>query len=95
MDKYINVNNIKWRKERRECKCHNDVWDEEITIVYKSDIDKMRKADVAPVIHAHWVGSGSDLLCSNCRNKSLGVCDIGYIDKYCRVCGAKMDKKGV
>ena len=47
-------------------------------------------ADVAPVVHAHWV---VDRYCSHCD------CDIhdydiySKIPKYCPECGAKMDEK--
>ena len=60
----------------------------------KFDIENFPNADVAPIVHAHWISKNSHgyewvFVCSNC----------GYIDgypfndrsNYCPNCGAKMD----
>ena len=93
MSKYIDVDKIKWREEYQECRCHNDRWEEKVTRVYKRDIDAMTPADVAPVVHGHWIihygGSVEFRECSICH-KSIR----NSIFSYCPFCGAKMDKKG-
>ena len=57
MSKYIDVDKIPYRNEVIECKCHNDRWEEKVTRAYKRDIDAMTPADVAPVVHGHWISS--------------------------------------
>ena len=66
-------------------------------------IEKLMTADVAPVIHAHWIGTEYDgyadghpvydtYECSNCRNE---IDTDGYepMFDYCPKCGAKMDEE--
>lgn len=56
-------------------------------------------ADVAPVIHAHWVQTSKRVIyCSNCG----AVCGIGtHIEEvtedhhFCYYCGAKLDEEEV
>ena len=59
----------------------------------KKTIDAIPAADVAPVIHAHWVlepnAPGSVFAhyeCSECKNRELRV-----RTHYCPHCGASMD----
>ena len=49
-------------------------------------LDDFPAADVAPVIHAHWVELSDDAYCSHCGG------DMDYNSKYCPECGAKMDE---
>lgn len=57
-----------------------------------TEIINFPTADVAPVVHGHWVKEKPDVIihwcCSACRN-------CYYLDepnaKYCPNCGAKMD----
>ena len=62
----------------------------------KFDIENFPNADVAPIVHAHWISKNPHgyewiFVCSNCD----------YIDgypfndrsNYCPNCGAKMDEK--
>lgn len=58
-------------------------------------ISDMPAADVAPVVHGHWIEKekysfGIMYDCSLCDNRIL---DNGYSWNYCPNCGAKMDKK--
>ena len=53
-------------------------------------------ADVAPVIHAHWINHFDDLYpvestaeCSNCHEEQMTLLD----NNYCPNCGAKMDEE--
>lgn len=50
-------------------------------------------ADVAPVVHAHWIwlgkySDGYNWRCSACRRESTVAIN------YCPFCGAKMDEEG-
>lgn len=54
-------------------------------------LDKLPFADVAPVIHAHWIwlgkySDGYNWRCSACRRESTVAIN------YCPFCGAKMDE---
>lgn len=62
------------------------------------EVDAQTAADVAPVIHAHWVLSKGVIYCSNCG----AVCGIGaHIEEvtedhyFCYYCGAKMDEEAI
>lgn len=58
-------------------------------------------ADVAPVVHAEWIGTEADGYddcgnwnyelweCSKCREEHIGDCDT--LPNYCPNCGAKME----
>ncbi|MEG1564849.1 MAG: hypothetical protein RR365_14170 [Bacteroides sp.] len=49
------------------------------------DIEDAPTIDAVPVVHAHIIGTGYNLYCSNCKESA----DIG--NDYCPHCGAKMD----
>lgn len=61
------------------------------------ELDRVPAADVAPVIHAHWVQTSKRVIyCSNCG----AVCGIGtHIEEvtedhhFCYYCGAKLDEE--
>lgn len=58
-------------------------------------LDEEPTLDVKPVVHAHWIYSGSYdevgmLYCSCCKHE-IDVSE-GYF-KYCPHCGAKMDEE--
>lgn len=45
-------------------------------------------ADVAPVVHGHWIEDGDYQICSECGEEH---CWDEYRAAYCDSCGAKMD----
>ena len=64
-------------------------------------LNKLPATDVAPIIHAHWVGLEYDgyadghpvydvFECSNCNEWHCGEEDT--LTDYCPHCGAKMDE---
>lgn len=54
-------------------------------------IDCEPAADVAPVVHGHWVYGEFDIPhCSECGNDIMP----NRISPYCPNCGAKMDEEG-
>lgn len=58
-------------------------------------IDGVPSADVAPVVHAHWIDADQfdpfylHGMCSNCRYEQ----SISDSLRYCPNCGARMDEK--
>ena len=54
-------------------------------------IDDMPAADVAPVVHGHWIicSDGYYPYCSVCKCEPKGR----EMTKFCGECGAKMDKE--
>ena len=59
----------------------------------KKLINETEPADVAPVIHAHWIFYANGTCdCSNCHT----VWDSNMVNRwieYCPFCGAKMDEE--
>lgn len=62
----------------------------------KEQLEGMKDADVAPVVHAHWYRpklaptfriDAPYCRCSNCND------DEDYTSPYCPNCGAKMDEE--
>ena len=59
-------------------------------------VDKVPAADVAPVVHAHWIreepnganGFRECLICSKCHQPHFGI-----NRNYCPYCGAHMDER--
>lgn len=74
--------------------------EEPILVYKKEDIDRRTAADVAPVVHGHWIKTnlmfassqtgrhGNVHVCSNCGEQS----GFGFATPYCAICGAKMDE---
>ena len=63
---------------------------------FEAAILKIQAADVAPVVHGHWIEKekysfGIMYDCSLCDNRIL---DNGHSWNYCPNCGAKMDESG-
>ena len=57
-------------------------------------IDNIPAADVAPVVHGHWIHLGGGLAkCSVCKWVVKDCYDQDNEDLFCRKCGAKMDKE--
>ena len=74
------------------------------TLIFPEEIDKFKKADVAPVVHAHW-----EILqdrwpylkvheCSKCgfdfnATERMSQSCVNSQLKFCPHCGARMDEK--
>ena len=58
-------------------------------------IDELPPADVAPVVHGHWIPYRCDMYeCSVCRRIHTSFDSEECDAYYCPHCGAKMDGKG-
>ena len=57
-------------------------------------IDNAPTEDVQPVVHARWIPASieTEVYCSNCHGFVM-YHPLFAKDKYCRFCGAKMDKE--
>jgi hypothetical protein len=56
-------------------------------------INKAPTVEAKPVVHAHWIEEGEDLICSNCEEYALLNCECySEYSKYCPYCGAQMDE---
>ena len=53
-------------------------------------VEDMVEADAVPVVHGHWIDTGSGQECSVCGEIQYGY-DSGRF--FCQKCGAKMDEK--
>ena len=71
----------------------------ELSTYAQGVIDSAPTADVAPVIHAHWIEDCGDYKCSHCSTEFWD--EMVFIVRtsehefpnYCPVCGAKMDEE--
>ena len=60
--------------------------------VTKEDIDKIPTADVAPVVHGHWIYLGKKSIWKNkCSLCSFETIQPHY--RFCPKCGANMDEE--
>lgn len=55
-------------------------------------IESQPTADVAPVIHAHWIRQDESFTRFKCSNPECGIENCSGFENYCPNCGAKMDE---
>lgn len=81
--------------------------EEPILVYKKEDIDRRTAANVAPVVHAHWVYNRNGMdwnlgawECSACKRKNNNLpgseiySPYSFVgSRYCPNCGAKMDEE--
>lgn len=87
----------KCRSEYQECQKgrHGD----KIVLCVCDFIRLQPKADVEPVVHAHWIRKklGYPPICSNCQSASLNAPEHSYYyyaeTPRCPWCGARMDRR--
>ena len=54
-------------------------------------IDCEPAADVAPVVHGHWIRQDESFTRFKCSNPECGIENCSGFENYCPNCGAKMD----
>lgn len=86
MERYIDANKLIWQVQ------DSDKYGTITKQVFISLLQDSETADVAPVIHAHWIEHPEYSIVCNCSN--CGVSVRGTIgENYCFNCGAKMDEE--
>ena len=66
-----------------------DVFDIEMM---KKMVEKLPAADVAPVVHGHWIRQDESFTRFKCSNPECGIENCNGFENYCPNCGAKMDE---
>ena len=56
------------------------------------EIKEIPAADVAPVIHAHWIRRDESFTRFKCSNPKCSAENFSGFENYCPNCGAKMDE---
>ena len=56
-------------------------------------INEIPAADVAPVVHGHWIRQDESFTRYKCSNPECGVENCSGFENYCPNCGAKMDEE--
>ena len=56
------------------------------------DIENQPTADVALVVHGHWIRQDESFTRFKCSNPKCGIENCSGFENYCPNCGAKMDK---
>lgn len=94
MSEYIDRGKLK-QGIAEDALVHLSDWDSGLMDLVMLEIDEIPAADVAPVMHGHFVHDGSRFAggvdwwhCSNCGGLASGV-ETQF--EYCPWCGAKMD----
>ncbi len=87
MAKYVDIDAVKEAVRKAEC---DAVWDDRSfdAEFIENALDFILAADVAPVVHGHWIEDGDYQICSECGEEH---CWDEYRAAYCDSCGAKMD----
>lgn len=77
----------------RERKPTNSVAQNRMLSIIQRDLLTMRAADVAPVIHGHWIKRGGSWYCSYCDKGYRITCGSVAANNhhFCPNCGAMMD----
>ena len=65
-----------------------DIFDME---VLKKRIEQIPAADVAQVVHGHWIRQDESFTRFKCSNPECGIENCNGFENYCPNCGAKMD----
>lgn len=68
---------------------HAEGWNTAIQI-----INEAPTADVAPVVHGHWIRQDESFTRFKCSNPECGIENCSGFENYCPNCGAKMDGGG-
>ena len=67
-----------------------DIFDMEML---KKRIEQIPAADVAPVVHGHWIRQDESFTRFKCSNPKCGAENYGGFENYCPNCGAKMGEE--
>ena len=77
-----------------------DKWNDKVAPVswshayadFIEDIENQPTADVAPVVHGHWIRQDESFTRFKCSNPKCGIENCNGFENYCPHCGTKMDE---
>ena len=84
MARYIDMNELLNAIDKRNGRL--PLWLDEILM------EDCKVADVAPVVHGHWIRQDESFTRFKCSNPECGIENCSGFENYCPNCGAKMDK---
>ena len=56
-------------------------------------VNNVSAADVAPVVHGHWIRQDESFTRFKCSNPECGIENCSGFENYCPNCGAKMGEE--
>lgn len=68
-------------------------YDREVIEFVAATLAGIPAADVAPVVHGHWIRQDESFTRYKCSNPECGVEDFSGFENYCPNCGVKMDEE--
>ena len=75
------------------CSCVQGPTAERLKKFCVDTVNNVSAADVAPVIHAHWIRQDESFTRFKCSNPECAIENCSGFENYCPNCGAKMDKE--
>ena len=93
--KYIDADDLPWHVVTT--KIDDELTVSKLMVDWEDVYRKTPSADVAPVVHAHWIwrladNGWADTICSNCNHLWNMDIHVSLDYDYCPYCGAKMDE---
>lgn len=68
-------------------------YDREVIEFVAATLAGIPAADVAQVVHGHWIRQDESFTRYKCSNPECGVENFSGFENYCPNCGAKMDEE--
>ena len=75
------------------CSCVQGPTAERLKKFCVDTVNNVSAADVAPVVHGHWIRQDESFTRFKCSNPECGAENYGGFENYCPHCGAKMDEE--
>ena len=73
------------------CSCVQGPTAERLKKFCMEAVKNVSAADVAPVVHGHWIRQDESFARFKCSNPECGIENCRGFENYCPNCGAKMD----
>ena len=74
------------------CSCVQGPTAERLKKFCVDTVNNVSAADVAPVVHGHWIRQDESFTRFKCSNPECGIENCSGFENYCPNCGAKMDE---
>ena len=75
------------------CSCVQGPTAERLKKFCVDTVNNVSAADVAPVVHGHWIRQDESFTRFKCSNPECGIENCSGFENYCPNCGAKMDEE--